>query len=128
VSAIEALKADAKSKLDQASAIADLATREKRPLTKGEAARVEELLHDVASTKAQIQVARQREELTDTVDALEASWTQTKGLGDILLQAGLAQGPDGIASGKPRRQVEPPRRDPQLPDLRAQGPDHPRRQ
>jgi hypothetical protein len=72
-------------------------------LSKAERNRVEGLLEDVSSLKAQLQVAKEHQALTETIDAMAAGWMAphaTKGLGDLLLEAGLAQGPDGIASGR----------------------------
>jgi Phage capsid family len=98
----------AKSLLADAQAIVDGAKAAGRPMTAAERQKAERLLDESNRHKDTAQ-------LTARIDAMNFSFMApqaTRGLGDVLLAAGLAQGPDGTTTGrldvKASRRVEIP--------------------
>jgi HK97 family phage major capsid protein len=66
------LRAEARTKLDEATAIAERASREKRPLTPDEHSTVEKRLSEVSALNAERKMAADREALTAQIDQLNA--------------------------------------------------------
>jgi hypothetical protein len=86
----------AKLRLAEAQAIVAGAKAAGRPMTADERRQVEQLLGQIGQLKDTAALTARIDEMNFSLMAPSA----IKGLGDVLLAAGLAQGPDGMTSGK----------------------------